>query len=356
MLVRMFLQSKNIQKAAKTVLREPFKKANLFALRALNAQPAHRSEELKEKPEDKKISRKNRIKTTYDANYTSALKLPCSDEVLEKKQSNQLNLLTEYKDHIIEHAARRVDLFFYTLIGYYGSGVKPQQGQTVLQHGRGRCAQNKRTITQACHSSIFSSLKDEKPQSKKPMFTRSHSDLYLAVKKQRFSGTHFMDSLNSTVELPNFVNKFDGELEDRLEVRKKSLAILQQVSMGDMNPIEGLNEFLKMMEAIFKKIEARPSFPKPKTGLISASIFSPRDVKTGTVLLTKQGTLGHKWHPETKSVVDEYIELQLRLNSDEKKTCKISEEKRTLIYENKMQEIQKEILETKSTFQRRHSL
>jgi len=74
----------------------------------------------------------------YKDNLTAALSLPYSKNELEELQDDPNALLEISKKYVIEHANRRVDLFFYTLIAYYQSSVFPMSGHTNLQHGTGR--------------------------------------------------------------------------------------------------------------------------------------------------------------------------------------------------------------------------
>ena len=193
---------------------------------------------------------KARQKSEYTENCTAALALPVETKDLEEKKDNFKTLLDMSKENIHEHAARRVDMFFYTLIAYHKTGIIPIQGRTHLQHGRGRSASSststdQQNITQACHSSFFPALLDE---------TITKGD---KAKASILSGTHFLDNLNSTVELPTFVNKLDDELENTYLCRKKSLDIISEVSEGKLTPVEGLTEFLKMMAQTFKDLKEK---------------------------------------------------------------------------------------------------
>jgi hypothetical protein len=247
-----------------------------------------------------------RIKTTYSENITAARALPVSHAVLHQKKNDPTALTIMARDHIIEHAARRVDLFFYILIAYFKTQKLPELGRTYLQHGIGRSF-----ITQACHSSFIASLVD-----------------YDKNSESILTGTHLMDSINSTVELPGFVNDFDYILENHYDCRKKSLRIIQQVSLEQFNPVEGLNQFLRMMVRTFNEIK------KAKMNFSDALIDT-----------VKMGTLAGIYSDTTQSVTKEYIELLLRLSPEEKKYR--NKEK---IYLSKMAEIKQEILNTKSQF------
>lgn len=155
-------------------------------------------------------------------------------------------------DQIKEHAARRVDLFFYLLVAVYGKQVKIAKDHTGKQHGKG----SKKFGTQACHSSLF-------PAVKLASLPRG-CGLTPSVTELEITGTHFDDSLNSTVELPHIVNVFDHHLE-WIEVAKykckptshvlECLEILNQCASGKIDPVEGMNQFLKVMQHFFQLFE-----------------------------------------------------------------------------------------------------
>jgi hypothetical protein len=273
---------------------------------------------------------KKRKRSEYEDNYSAALALPCSSEKLETLKDDQKSLLTLSQDHIKEHAARRVDLFFYTLVAYYNTGLSPLQGHTSLQHGKGRNTDDLTNMTQACHSSLLPALIDEN-STLNFRNMQTHDSI--------LSGTHFLDNLNSTVELPVMVNEFDGELENTYLCRDKSIHILQKVSAGEISPIEGLNQFMKMMDMTLKNIDAKIK----KTGTMFAKIH-PNESEL--FLLIKQGTFAKIYSSETETATREYIETLLRLKPEEKALCKTSHDMRNKIYLKKMTSLQLEILNT----------
>lgn len=276
--------------------------------------------------------KKRREKTDYVNNITAALELPFSESKLEAWSEDSQTLLDKIKKYVVEHAARRVDLFFYTLIAYYKTKMTVVQGHTELQHGKGRTF-NHKNLTQACHSSFFPSLVDES-------IKKNAKEQNSEIKKSLLFNTHFMDSLNSTMELPPFVNKLDDDLENHFLCRTKSLQIIDQVSQGKLNPVEGLNEFLKMMGQVFKQLDIEKF-------ILHDSI--PRDIKSELIDLVKKGTFGIKWSEEKQSVSTGYVDLLLRLRTEEKQVCQKSATDRSKIYNEKYKEIKKEILMTKSS-------
>jgi ankyrin repeat protein len=145
---------------------------------------------------------------------------------------------------IIEHAQRRVDLFFYTLIAYYNSGLKARIADTHFQHGIGQG----KLKTHACHSAILPGLWDTVHISEESTHRTSLLD-----------GTHLQQSLNSTVELHCSVNYFDShyvegkKADDKM--RSASLLILNRVSKGTINPIQGMIEFLSALRLRFDTVK-----------------------------------------------------------------------------------------------------
>jgi hypothetical protein len=269
---------------------------------------------------------KKRKRSTYEENYSAALALPCSSEDLENMKEKPEALITYSESHIKEHAARRVDLFFYTMIAYYNTQLYPIQGHTDLQHGRGRNTSDETNMTQACHSSLIPSLIDD-----------SFSEI--TNHESILSETHFLDNLNATVELPIIVNEFDGELENTYGCRQQSIYILQRVSAGEINPIQGLNQFIQMLEKTLKLIEMKIK----NTGTMFSKIHP---AENELFSLVKKGTLAQIYSGETQAATNEYIESLLRLKPEEIAICKSSDKKRKDLYQKKIAGLQAEIINT----------
>lgn len=283
--------------------------------------------------EKRQFSNKRRLRFDYRKNSSAALTLPVPLKELIAQQNNPDSLLELSKNNIIAHANLRVDLFFYTLIAYYNTGILPTEGHTYLQHGKGRNNNNQKTITEACHSSFTPSLLDQ--------------TIYVGrqgVKRRRsiLSGTHFMENLNATVELPSFVNDLDDILENGC--RKKSLKILADVSSGALNPIEGIHLFLKTIETVLTDLKKQAD----KENLIPLQHFfiGKKFSNSKLIDLVIHGTFSTTFDDKTQSIKEEYIQLLLRLTPEEKSSC-LDEESKTIIYSDKFMSIQKEILETK---------
>ncbi|KTD79441.1 hypothetical protein [Legionella waltersii] len=281
---------------------------------------------------------RKRIKTTYTDNYSAALSLPYSWRELQKEHENDQATLNLSKQLIVEHASRRVDLFFYTMIAYYNTGFHPILGHTDLQHGRGRSLDRFTNLTEACHSSLTPSLLDE------------FSD---GTNRKRYSGsiltgTHFMESLNTTVELPHFVNELDDLLEEYC--RGKSIKILNQVALGQVDPIAGFTNFLQMMQDSLTELKKRGELQRKNTGV---RFFDPpkHPIRLDVLELIHKGSLGKTYSQDSKVASDDYVQLMLRLTPTEIEQCHKTKEMKAKIYAEKILVIQKEILESKSAFE-----
>ncbi|WP_133135671.1 hypothetical protein [Legionella rowbothamii] len=258
-----------------------------------------------------------RQKFSYQQNHTASLALPLSNEQLNPDEQSAAQLLLLAKKNILEHANMRVDLFFYTMIAYYQKNLSPVLGHTYLQHGRGRSSEANLLLSEACHNSIFPALIDETILNKDER-----------PKACLLSGTHLMNSLNSTTELPPFVNDLDDVIEQLC--REKSLVILQAVSRGSINPVEGLTLFLHLLKTSLETISQNAS--KEKNPFL-----------TELVELVTQGSITHRLDEDTETVSDEYVQMLLQLNNKEKKDC-LNKKLRGKVYTEKFAQMQNEIL------------
>jgi hypothetical protein len=246
-----------------------------------------------------------RTSTNYFENYSASLALPFSNDELDELSYVHEALITVCKDHIVEHANRRVDLFFYTLIAYYGTNLFPALGQTYLQHGRGRHGTHNLLITEACHSSFLPSLVDE---------TIYHNKANGKKYRCQLSDTHFLDSLSTTVELPRVVNQLDAILEEYLQCRKHCLAILRCVTLGAMNPIQGLTLFLTIMEHLLNNTnqaskKTKYSNKEPNT----YSFWGYNNIPHKLIDYVAEGTLDRTFSKQNQSVSKPYIHSLLGL-------------------------------------------
>lgn len=203
---------------------------------------------------------------------------------------------------IIEHASRRVDLFFLLLVAVYEKDVIVSKGDTLKQHGSGSDGAG----TQACHSSLLPNIKMElKP---KPPSWFSSTPICPSL-----AGTHAEGALNMTVELPSIVNDFDGHLEGRSNKKNPTkflwsfLEIVNYVSGATYDPQRGMNQFLKIMSQFFLHFEEnyinknKAKYPKTMKKILE---------------LEKEGTYSGISN-DKQTINDEYLYSQLRLTRSE---------------------------------------
>ena len=286
--------------------------------------------------------KKNRTVSNYHDNVTAALQLPYSNKDLDRMSNNHNALLESTQQWIKEHAARRVDLYFYLLIAIYNTKIKIEQGDTILQHGKGRKTSDRKGLTHASHSSLFPSLITSR---------RSENEVTVLL-----LGRHFMDSLNSTVELPLFANQFDSELEGKISnpslFRQKSMGILRQVSNGELDPVAGFHLFFKEMSNTFDLLDAGKRI---KNGgvpyLLRKTASAPKAIKLKMISLVKAGVFCSDGHYPEETIVDVYVQLLLRLKPEEIQQCQKNRESKNKIYMEKIRLLQDEIFMSKSRAQ-----
>ncbi len=230
------------------------------------------------------------------------IKQSTDKKAIDKLILEQVNLVEE---EIKEHAKRRVDLFFYTLISVYGQYLQIEMTPTVLQHGRGSAEYG----TEACHSSLFPSLGFKR---RTAWFDYIRQPLPLPT----LSGTDFEHTLNMTVELPSVVNDFDQHLEGIKRTShsaREALRILHEVSNCTITPIEGMNQFLRALQDFFNQMDTKYIQTTGKIDNPEAFKKVLELQRTGTFICAEPLSDTKKTH----TIKEEYIHLMLRLNSSE---------------------------------------
>ena len=278
---------------------------------------------------------KKRVRVDFLHNDTCALTLDFSEEQLASKLDDEEALLRMCENYAIEHASRRIDLFFYTLIAYYQTDKVPVEGYTNFQYGIGR--NFGASGTQACHSSFTPSLLDE------TIFENDYAHLKY---KSLLSRTHFSQSLNATVELPAFVNAFDDILESIF--RPICLAILREVSVATINPIEGLTSLLSQMDIVLQDFKQQAA-DENYAALVYPNLHMHRYVNPKLIDLVIKGTLGGSYDEASGKVNENYVQLLLRMTAEEKKLCEQSSVMKKKVYRKKILALQNEILESESS-------
>lgn len=241
---------------------------------------------------------------------------------------------------ISEHASRRIDLCFYTLIFYYQKKCNITLGHTILQHGQGKGAGG--TFTQACHSAFISN-----PVEFLNCYTIDGRSLFLHTEWNQ--NNQFFNNLNMTVELPRAVNNFDSDLEGKIgspsKWRLEFLKVLNQVSFGIKDPVEGLKSLYEIMHIFFteKRREYFSGTDRPKK-LIYAFEFS------GTFL---------GWDDTHKIVKQSYINSILQINNpaEHRLITQANDLRRQVnnLYENRCKQIAQQIKPQDNPAQQTHT-
>lgn len=207
---------------------------------------------------------------------------------------------------IVEHAQRRIDLFFYTLIFYYKTQLTLDIAPTILQHGTGLDKMS------ACHSSILPAIREKSD-------TRDNTCSF-AEKNSILNETHFANSLNSTILLHQSVNYFDThhlegkEAQDKM--RRKSIHILNEVAAGTYDPLTGILKFLIQLHTHFEEV-------KHKYFSCRDLPTSPTDTRALIFHSQAKGSFSATWHQnkvESKldpRMNDEYVHTILRVKPEE---------------------------------------
>lgn len=255
-----------------------------------------------------------RTRFAFESNKTASLALPVSNEELLAAYASPKWLLEISHENILMHAKLRVDLFFYLLVAYHNTGLKPRLASTYLQYGRGRQLDGK-ILTHACHSSLITALTDD--------------NTLVPHRKNILTHTHFMKSLNLTVELPTWVNDWlDYKLEQNLQGRKKAIDILCHTAAGEYTPLQGFKNFFLLLENALNQLE-KEIFPKPNL---------PAEIQRKLLQLTYQGTFDNHWHHQKQDLHEEYIDALLMLwQKHDNSMCKKQ------LWKQRMLEVQQEI-------------
>ena len=255
----------------------------------------------------------NRKKTTFSDNKTCSLALqetatreltalkagiPTHQKAARNKDF-VVNSVRSLKEEIQEHAARRVDLFFYLLVAVYKKHQIIAKADTILEHGKGR----EEYGTHACHSSLFPNVTMEINPNNRVLRSTAQKKLIL-------SETSFFNSLNSTVELPAVVNGFDGHIEGRKKpspVVTECLSILNKSASAEIDPFEGMRLFF----VLFRRF-----FDEPHTAYFKkVGKNTPSEAKKQVFEFEKTGTFFAAEMDNT--VRNDYVHMMLRVSPED---------------------------------------
>ena len=215
-----------------------------------------------------------RTRVDRESNFTASRVNEAEDHYCMTDLNSASSEASHLKSRIVDHAYRRVQIFYYQLLAYYGEGCEISQGKTELQHGMSLCPE-----CHAAHSSIFSSLNDTAFETlklrlrhegmtqenldrlsalgfsqgriqrlKKSLKPRDIKLAFLGLESHQLiaPSTQLYHSMNSTVEVPKEVDYFDQIIEKNL--RPVGLQLLNQVSREEMHPYDALTLFVEKLQ------------------------------------------------------------------------------------------------------------
>ncbi len=289
------VSSKHFDHDEKERLKELFEMVRLWRELPFAAEDDHEEKE-KKKAETPLTGR------LWADNHSYSLGLP--HELLA--DNGLVQQIINVMPYVIEHAERRVELFFYLLVTYYKQGLTVKLGETKGQHGRG----SKQYGTNACHSSLLSSVTDTETTQKHGYNTRSKGKIHGNI--CQYGKTHFFeDSLDATMELPAAVNDFDraceGQTHKPSSYRITALETLNEVSRGERTPIEGLGVFLKRSNEFFHS-------DKIENYVHHSSERSPSDVRELIRKYLLIGLLANKYDENSDTLNLDYVCMLLRMS------------------------------------------
>lgn len=208
--------------------------------------------------------------------------------------------ITHMQEYGVEHAARRVDLFFYLLVYYYKQPPTVITiGDTYLQFGQGVGG-----ITQAAHSAPLPSLIDGTQSYGHDTYSGGDSKEAWSLADKTFA-----EILNSTVELPTWFNHFDNHYVEKY-LREKAVLFLNQVSQKKITPVEALTHFFLFMEAHLVGIKRKYLENS------EAQEQSPTEVRITVYEAEWEGTFSGKWDTQKKQCNPSYIASLLRTSEE----------------------------------------
>lgn len=201
-------------------------------------------------------------------------------ELLEKIDTLELERVELVAENIREHTTRRIELLFLLMIAVYKKNLVITKGKTIYQHGKGY----HHTNTAGCHDSLYPALDFTAPgdnsmigavtsywESAKSYlpsrFFSNTSDKPVSNSVGLLNNTYLQELLNMTTELPASVNKFDMHMETRgfekSSLVKVGIELLNQVSRGELNPIQGMNIFCRNLHLFFEAMNYTYIIPPP---------------------------------------------------------------------------------------------
>lgn len=155
------------------------------------------------------------------------------------------------KEAIYYHAWLRLQLALYLFIAYYNTRISLRIEHTEGQEGKGEAD----IMTEACHSALVSHVAEDFRW--KPGVDAKRTPYRLRSKTEEIAKPHLPEKAflrkalsSTTVELPKAVNQYDRRLEGTTAIegakegRLKLFELLDEVSLGKLDPIAALEKFV----------------------------------------------------------------------------------------------------------------
>ncbi|MCH9644345.1 MAG: ankyrin repeat domain-containing protein [Gammaproteobacteria bacterium] len=197
------------------------------------------------------------IQTRRRPTYVNMPSLVLDDAKGVLFSSDKISLETKMKsvkDEIFLHQYIRLQSIFHLFVTYYRTRIDlvPRDIRNQDTHG------NEESGTEACHSALLCELSEEfswLPETVVSDETQPTKRNSRALRAPHFCNQHYLYNLLSglTIELPIAVNQYDRKLEGFLTVssfkpaRREVYKLLQQVSLGSINPLQALEYFINSM-------------------------------------------------------------------------------------------------------------
>lgn len=198
-----------------------------------------------------------RKKNPHRLNETSSLKDGVFDETVPASIGlpNPNQLIDFYANSMQLHVEKRVAIFFQQLVACYQTKLHFEIG-TTLDQGESAPAlkyetpdgiSHKLCTRNAAHSSTIPCLVAYKESEWKDFIDNK---IDAAAGFIYFKGSHLYGLCNSTIDMPRAINEadiaIDGKSNDSA-LRKASLELLNKASQGQVSPMDGLKDFLKIL-------------------------------------------------------------------------------------------------------------
>ena len=220
------------------------------------------------------VSRSHRWKRPFSDNHT-----------LARIGENAIDEVKDVSDAIEDHSSRRIQILYYILAAYHNEKCVVYQGHTNDQYGYSTDIR-----FSSAHSSVLANLDDNfvhtlmttilqegfTKKAQRKLKALGVPDEVLSEVKKHFvlecdihslalslfpdgiptlisTNTHFYRVMNSTVELPNAVNKYDDVIESFF--REYAVDLINQTAQGKLKPFEALGIFVEELKDFFQKSE-----------------------------------------------------------------------------------------------------